>query len=486
MAYNNSPSLNEMLMQIGQSWLQAKQVKEHRQQQALENQRRDDEIKRQKDFEDWKKEQARLELERANQVTPSILADIARVSPELADATAQNGTWNPQWANIQSQYKPTTIQSETQIQPGNVAGLQAFFGSAPSTMPAITAPAQRSFARDYANTQAAKNAPDPTTPVDILRLIGSLGQTYGTGQVQSLLGQAGLGDYASKLNGKNRWETTEGNKDIRSRTQIGQARERQANSVAISTISAIYARKLPPVEAAQQGMQAWQTLVDNKIVPPNATAPDFQSIATTMSPEQAAQEMQRQWSRAVDSANFDFKVDKYIAESANPSAQYPRLPAAVPGFNAPQGSSGVFAMSGGKLPMRSSSVTRAAGGRLPPKAEKANPEKKTLPTQMGTGNRDKAQMLGFSSTAIKYGPNEVLRNIGYYTSKGWLGNKKTGPNWTEIKKRVDEVNKRYEGKSTSTTPASTDTPTRQGILKLARQRKWTAEQTKAALRAGGF
>lgn len=115
------------------------------------------------------------------------------------------------------------------------------------------------------------------------------------------------------------------------------------------------------------------------------------------------------------------------------------------------------------------------------------------PRQMSQANRDKAAKLGFNMKAITYGPNEVLANMGYFSRRGWFGDKKTEPNWKEIQKRVKIVNKRYEGKgiASSATPepktakskitAAMKDPAKRRKIQEARKNGWTDEEIAAGL-----
>jgi hypothetical protein len=196
MAYNNSPSLNEMLMQIGQSWLQAKQVKEHRQQQALENQRRNDEIKRQATIDAQNKayqdaqmqnmlaDNARLEEEKKWGPFKNILANLT--PQDYADFTARGGKLdNPQ----------AFQQSWNQITGDTVTPATSTFSStgAPfmSQQPAV-APQwmQGNVSPDFGFGQRWDEASQ-----------GMNGPNKGTGYFGMMPMQDGSGKYASEIGG---------------------------------------------------------------------------------------------------------------------------------------------------------------------------------------------------------------------------------------------------------------------------------------------
>jgi hypothetical protein len=130
-------------------------------------------------------------------------------------------------------------------------------------------------------------------------------------------------------------------------------------------------------------------------------------------------------------------------------------------------------------------VSKRGGGFSVAKTQPAKSTTKQLPTQMGRIQQQQAAKYGFSSSAIKYAPNEVSNNIGYQRSQavGDTESEREADFMRRVRKAAKAVNAKYKNHSQS---ASSANPTRAEIIKAAKARGFTAAQINEALKEAGY
>ena len=352
MAYKNSPSLNEMLMQIGQSWLQAKQVKEQRNQQALENQQRADEIKRQATeraaryiFDLAKNgvittDDKIPEPLKALGVNQQALTDmyqkplyhewIGSIAPPQQQQAMTDVPYTSNWEQVRNSLvgQPTNIlqQAATQLDPNTALSLQLTGANVPTDrmMPAVYKNEPRKPFKTKAEWDAEQDlAKNGNSAYDFR---GQILRSYTTGgkpaaiATANAIGDPQLVSYAESLTDKT--ISQQGQEGTTSRFDRGMQwkKDSAARQLSIRFMGFLNSGRMNPKVATAEGNRLY-----DKLGIPKNQRPDFASWAASagqMNPKEARQFLLDQARYNLSETKFGYDVSKDVYDTNEPSKTF--------------------------------------------------------------------------------------------------------------------------------------------------------------------